>query len=130
MEEYINIKALIDIMNGAGVENVFFNPGIDNVPVLETLSKYRASGEKAPRGILCLDEFVTMTAAHGNWMVTGKPQVVSVHSELGTLQLGGSLHNAQWGKVPLVFFTESYGAPQRNDWRGGALRQGAPGGDS
>ena len=125
MEEYINIKALIDIMNGAGVENVFFNPGIDNVPVLETLSKYRASGEKAPRGILCLDEFVTMTAAHGNWMVTGKPQVVSVHSELGTLQLGGSLHNAQWGKVPLVFFTESYGPPQRTDWRGGPFEQGA-----
>src|SRR4030042_932552 len=123
-EEYGNIKTQIEIMNDNGVEFVFFNPGIDNVPVLETIAAYRAQGKKAPRSILCLDEFVTMTAAHGNWMASGKPQVVSVHSELGTLQLGGSLHNAQWGRVPVVFFTESYGPPQRTNWRGEFFDQG------
>ncbi len=123
MEEYGNIEALIDVMNANGVENVFFNPGIDNVPVLETISKFRASGKKAPRGILCLDEFVSMTAAHGNWMVTGRPQVVSVHSELGVLQIGGALHNAQWGRVPLIYFTENQGPPQRTNWRGEAFDQ-------
>jgi len=123
-EEYGNIKTLIDIMNDNGVEFVFFNPGIDNVPVLETLAAYQAQGEKSPRSILCLDEFVAMTAAHGNYMASGKPQVVSVHSELGTLQIGGALHNAQWGKVPLVFFTESYGPPQRTNWRGEPFDQG------
>lgn len=123
-EEYGNIKTLIDIMNANGVEFVFFNPGIDNVPVLETIAAYRAQGKKSPRSILCLDEFVTMTAAHGSYMASGKPQVVSVHSELGTLQIGGSLHNAQWGKVPVVFFTESYGPPQRTNWRGEPFDQG------
>jgi acetolactate synthase-1/2/3 large subunit len=125
MENYGTIKALIEVMNAAGVEFVFFNPGIDNVPVLETLAAYRANGKKAPRGILCLDEFVAMTAAHGNWMASGKPQVVSVHSELGTLQIGGSLHNAQWGRVPVVFFTETQGPPQRTNWRGETFDQGA-----
>ena len=66
MEEYSTIKTLIDIMNANGVEFVFFNPGIDNVPVLETIAAYRAQGKKSPRSILCLDEFVAMTAAHGN----------------------------------------------------------------
>jgi acetolactate synthase-1/2/3 large subunit len=125
MENYTTIKALIDVMNAQGVEFVFFNPGIDNVPVLETLSAYRALGKKSPRGILCLDEFVAMTAAHGNWMVSGKSQAVSVHSELGTLQIGGSLHNAQWGRVPVVFFTETQGPPQRTNWRGEPFDQGA-----
>ena len=125
MENYTTIKALIDVMNTNGVEFVFFNPGIDNVPVLETLAAYQAQGKKAPKSILCLDEFVTMTAAHGNYMASGKPQVVSVHSELGTLQIGGSLHNAQWGRVPVVFFTESYGPPQRTNWRGEAFDQSA-----
>ncbi|OGO00652.1 MAG: hypothetical protein A2Y90_02890 [Chloroflexi bacterium RBG_13_52_12] len=125
MENYTTIKALIDVMNANGVEFVFFNPGIDNVPVLETLAAYRAQGKKAPKSILCLDEFVAMTAAHGNYMASGKPQVVSVHSELGTLQIGGSLHNAQWGRVPVVFFTESYGPPQRTDWQGKAFDQAA-----
>jgi acetolactate synthase-1/2/3 large subunit len=124
-EEYTTIKALIDVMNKNGVDFVFFNPGIDNVPVLETIAAYRAEGKKSPRSILCLDEFVAMTAAHGNYMASGKPQVVSVHSELGTLQIGGALHNAQWGKVPVVFFTESYGPPQRTDWQGQAFDQAA-----
>ena len=124
MEEYGNVKAMIDVMNASGVEHVFFNPGIDNVPVLETLSALRARGEPAPRGILCLDEFVAMTAAHGNWMASGRPQAVSVHSELGVLQLGGSLHNAQWGRVPVVFFTETQGPPQRTDWCGDTFDQG------
>ena len=127
MEDYGNVKAIIDVMNANGVEHVFFNPGIDNVPVLETLSAHRARGEPAPQGILCLDEFVAMTAAHGNYMASGQPQAVSVHSELGTLQIGGSLHNAQWGKVPVVFFTESLGPPQRTDWRGDSFRPGEDG---
>ncbi len=125
MEEYTTIKALIEVMNTNGVEFVFFNPGIDNVPVLETLAAYQAQGKKSPRTILCLDEFVAMTAAHGNWMASGKPQVVSVHSELGTLQIGGALHNAQWGRVPVVFFTENLGPVQRTNWRGEAFDQGA-----
>jgi acetolactate synthase I/II/III large subunit len=125
MENYTTIKALIDVMNASGVEFVFFNPGIDNVPVLETLAAYQSQGKKAPKSILCLDEFVAMTAAHGAYMASGKPQVVSVHSELGVLQIGGALHNAQWGRVPVVFFTENQGPPQRTNWRGEVFDQGA-----
>src|SRR4030042_4931081 len=113
MEEYGTINTIIDVCNANGVEFLFFNPGIDNVPLLETVAGYRASGRKAPRGILCLDEFVAMTAAHGSYMASGKPQAVSVHSELGVLQIGGALHNAQWGKVPGGFFTEMLGTSQR-----------------
>ncbi len=125
MERYGNIEACIEVMNAYGVEFVFFNPGIDNVPLLETLAEYRAAGRECPRGILCLDEFVTMTAAHGAWMASGRPQAVSVHSELGVLQIGGSLHNAQWGRVPVVFLTENLGPSRRTTWRGDAFDQSA-----
>jgi acetolactate synthase-1/2/3 large subunit len=124
MEEYNAINAIIDVCNANGVAFLFFNPGIDNVPLLETISRLRATGRKAPRGILCLDEFVAMTAAHGNYMASGRPQAVSVHSELGVLQIGGALHNAQWGKVPVVFFSEIQGPPQRRNWRGENFDQG------
>jgi acetolactate synthase-1/2/3 large subunit len=125
MENYSTVKALIEAMNQNGVEFVFFNPGIDNVPVLESLAAYQAQGKKSPKSILCLDEFVAMTAAHGSWMASGKPQVVSVHSELGALQIGGALHNAQWGRVPVVFFTEVQEPLERTNWRGEAFDQGA-----
>jgi acetolactate synthase-1/2/3 large subunit len=124
MEAYGNIEGFIEVLNSYGVENVFFNPGIDNVPMLETVARYRAEGKPGPRSILCLDEFVAMTAAHGNYMATGKPQVVSVHSELGALQVGGALHNAQWSKVPVVMYTESLGPPQRVNWHGEPFEQG------
>jgi acetolactate synthase-1/2/3 large subunit len=124
MEEYSAINAIIDVCNANGVSFLFFNPGIDNVPLLETISRFRSIGQKAPRGILCLDEFVAMTAAHGNYMASGRPQAVSVHSELGALQIGGALHNAQWGKVPAVFFSEIQGPPQRRNWRGESFDQG------
>jgi acetolactate synthase-1/2/3 large subunit len=124
MEDYTTIKAIIEVMNANGVEFVFFNPGIDNVPFLETIAAYQAQSRKSPKSILCLDEFVTMTAAHGNWMATGKPQVVSVHSELGAQQIGGALHNAQWGRVPVVFFTEVQEPLERRNWRGEPFDQG------
>ena len=57
MVNYSIAEAIIEVFNASGVDFVFFNPGIDNVPVLETISKYRADGRKSPRGILCLDEF-------------------------------------------------------------------------
>jgi acetolactate synthase-1/2/3 large subunit len=124
MEEYDTVKTIIEVCNDWSVPFLFYNPGIDNVPLLETIAKYHATGRKAPRGILCLDEFVAMTAAHGNYMASGKPQAVSVHSELGVLQIGGALHNAQWERVPVVFFTEIQGPPQRTNWKGDSFDQG------
>ncbi len=125
MENYTTIQAFIEVMNDFGVGFVFFNPGIDNVPLLETLAACQANGQPAPESILCLDEFVAMSAAHGAFMASGKPQVVSVHSELGIQQLGGSLHNAQWGRVPVVFFTENRGPSERTNWKGEAFDQAA-----
>jgi acetolactate synthase-1/2/3 large subunit len=117
MEAYQGSDVFIEVLNANGVEHVFFNPGIDNVHMLEAISKYRAMNRQAPTGILCLDEFVAMTAAHGNHMVSGRPQAVLVHSELGTQQVGGAMHNAQWGRVPVVLCAESLGPEKRMDWR-------------
>jgi acetolactate synthase-1/2/3 large subunit len=125
MEKYESSDGFIEVMNAYGVEHIFFNPGIDNVPILEALSKYSASGRPAPNAILCLDEFLAMTAAHGNYMASGRPQVVLVHSELGTQQVGGAMHNAQWGRVPVIFCAEPLGPPGRTNWRGEPADQGS-----
>lgn len=125
MTAYSGSDFFLSALNKNGVKQIFFNPGIDNAPLLEAISKYRASSRKVPRGILCLDEFVAMTAAHGNYMVSGKPQVVLVHSELGTQQIGGALHNAQWGRVPILFCAESLGTSRRLNWRKEPFDQGS-----
>lgn len=124
MAKYDVAEAFIELLNANGVETVFFNPGIDNIPVLKAMSEYSASSKQTPRGILCLDESVAMSAAHGNYMVSGRPQVVMVHSELGTLQIGGPLHNAQWGRIPVIIFAESSGPAQRKNWLQEPFEQG------
>ena len=125
METYTGADAFLEVLNRYDIEYIFFNPGIDNVPLLEAISRYSSSGKPSPKSILCLDESVAMHAAHGNHMATGKAQVVLVHSELGTMQIGGALHNAQWGRVPVIFCAEPLGPSGRVNWRQEAFDQGS-----
>lgn len=96
-------EAFIELLSANAVEYIFLNPGTDTFPIQEALSKFRALGKRAPKVILCLDESVAMAAAHGYFMVTGRPQVVLVHVDVGTLQAGGALHNAQRGRIGVIF---------------------------
>jgi acetolactate synthase-1/2/3 large subunit len=43
-----------------------------------------------------------MAAAHGYFMLTGRPQVVLVHVDVGTQNIGANLHNAQRGRAGVV----------------------------
>jgi len=117
MEQYSGAEAFLEILNANGVEEVFFNPGGDICPVQVAVLNYRALGKRAPRLVMCLHESVAMTAAHGHYMVSGRPQVVMVHSELGTLQVAGALHNAQWGRTPIVLLAGVQGGPKRVTWK-------------
>lgn len=104
MEKYEGAEALVEILNAYGVENIFFNPGSVTTPIQATISKYREVGKRAPRLVLCLDESLTMTAAHGHYMVSGQPQFAMVHCELGTQRVGGALLNAQFGRIPVILW--------------------------
>ncbi|MEK7353624.1 MAG: thiamine pyrophosphate-dependent enzyme [Chloroflexota bacterium] len=124
MEQYDGAEAFIEVLNANGVEHIFFNPGGEMGALLATISKFRILGKQTPRLILCLDESVALTAAHGHYMVSGRPQVVMVHSELGTLQLGGALHNAQWGRIPVILWAGAQAVGQRKNWMNEPYDQG------
>ena len=125
MEKYPVAEAFVETLNANGVENIFFNPGVDTVPVQVAVAKLNDRGEPAPRLVVCLDESVAMSAAHGHYMVSGRPQLVMVHSELGTMQVGGSLHNAQWGRAPVILWAGNLQPPQRTTWQKDPYDQGS-----
>ena len=125
MQNYPGAESFISVLNEKGVENIFFNPGIDTVPVQVTASRLRSEGQKAPRLVLCLDESVAMAAAHGHYMISGKPQVVMAHRELGTLQVGGQWTNVQAGHIPVLFCAGLPGRSGRTTWRGNPYDQGS-----
>jgi acetolactate synthase-1/2/3 large subunit len=95
-------EAFIELLNANGVDYIFLNPGTASGPIQEALSKYKALSKKTPEVITCLHEYVALSAAHGYFVVSHKPQVVLVHLALGTLQLGGALLNAQRGRAGAV----------------------------
>ena len=96
-------EAFVELLNANGVEYIFLNPGTDTFPIQEALSKFKALGKRTPEVILSLHESVAMAAAHGHFMLSGRPQVVLVHVDVGTQQVGGALHNAQRGRIGVIF---------------------------
>ena len=76
-------EAFLELLNANGVDYIFLNPGSDTFPVQEAVSKFKTVGKRTPEIILCLHESVAMAAAHGHFMVSGRPQVVLVHVDLG-----------------------------------------------
>lgn len=125
MAKYERAEAFLEVLNANGVESIFMNSGLDVAPVQAAIAKFIAAGRRVPRVVLCLHESVAMSAAHGHYMVTGKPQVVLVHAELGTLQVGGSLFNAQWGRVPVILFAGQFAGTGRKTWQKKPYDQGS-----
>ena len=93
----------VESMLANDVDYLFINSGTDTFPIQESLAKYIDRGQEVPETILCLDEKMGMAAAHGYFMVSGRPQVLLVHVDAGTQAVGGAVHNAQRGRAGIVF---------------------------
>jgi len=96
-------EAFVELLTANDVKYIFHNPGTDNMPVLEAVYRLKSRGRPAPELVLCLHESLAMSAAHGYFMLTEKPQVVMVHVDGGTQQVGAALHNAQRGMAGMLF---------------------------
>lgn len=95
-------EALVVMLNANGVEHIFLNSGTDTFPIQEAIVRRSARGQQVPNVVLCLDEGTAMAAAHGYFQCTGRPQVVLVHVDAGTAQIGGGYHNAQRDRAGIV----------------------------
>lgn len=86
-----------------GVTRVFANLGTDHTPLLEAAAAVRRDGEgdAIPELVTCPHEFTAMSAAHGCAVATGEPQVVLVHVDVGTQNLGAAMHNAHRAGAPV-----------------------------
>src|SRR5579875_3376452 len=95
-------EGYVEALIAQGVDCLFLNPGTDTFPVQEALVKLEQAGRKVPRTVLCLFEVVALSAAHGYYAATGRPQAVMVHVDVGTQYLGAMLHDAQRGHAAVV----------------------------
>ena len=101
---YTAADAFNDALVNAGIKYVFLNSGTDYPPIIETWAKCEALGRPKPEIIVCPQETVAMSAAHGYALATGEPQGVFVHVDVGTQNLGGTVHNAARCHIPVLIF--------------------------
>src|SRR5215470_12715956 len=85
-----------------GIEYIFTNLGSDHPAFIEAFAEMQQTGEPLPKVIVCPHEMTALSAAHGYAMITRRPQLVLVHVDIGTQNLGGSVHNAARGRVPAI----------------------------
>ena len=85
-----------------GVDYIFSNLGSDHPAFIEAFAHIDVHGGKMPKIIVCPHEMTALSAAHGYAMKTRKPQMVLVHVDVGTQNLGCSIHNAARGRVPAI----------------------------
>ena len=88
-------EAFVEMLVHNGVEYLFINSGTDTFPVQEAIARMMEQERPTPKLILCIDEVTAMFAAQGYFQVTGRPQVVLVHVDAGTAQIGGAYHDVQ-----------------------------------
>lgn len=86
----------------SGVEFIFTNLGSDHPAFIEAFATLAATGERMPQIIICPHEMTALSAAHGHALVSRRAQMVLVHVDVGTQNLGGSVHNAARSRVPAI----------------------------
>jgi acetolactate synthase-1/2/3 large subunit len=93
---------LLEFSARAGIDFIFTNLGSDHPAFIEAFAEMQKEGHPMPSIVVCPHEMTALSAAHGYAMVTRRPQLVLVHVDVGTQNLGGSVHNAARGRVPAI----------------------------
>ncbi len=87
---------------GRHVDYIFANTGTDFPPIIEALARAEASGATLPTAIAVPHENVAVGMAYGHTMVSGRPQAVMVHVNVGTANAVCGLINASRARVLML----------------------------
>ncbi|PZX02340.1 acetolactate synthase-1/2/3 large subunit [Psychrobacillus insolitus] len=101
---YTAADALMEALQEVGISHLFCNLGSDHPSIIEALAKAKEDGRALPKAIICPHESVALSAAQGYAMLSGQAQGVMIHTDVGTLNLGGAIHNAFRARVPVFVF--------------------------
>ncbi|KAL1971994.1 hypothetical protein VTN31DRAFT_7213 [Thermomyces dupontii] len=104
-EQYTTAFALFEALWEAGVNTCFVNVGSDHPSIIEAIIKgKRERPGQWPKFVTCPSEMTAISMADGYARVTGRPQAVIVHVDVGTQALAHGVHNASVGRVPVFIF--------------------------
>ena len=95
-------EALLLVLAERGVDYLFGNAGTDFPPLIEALAKAAGAPSRAPVPIAVPHENLAVAMAHGFYLVSGRPQAVMLHVNVGTANAICGLLNAARENVPML----------------------------
>jgi acetolactate synthase-1/2/3 large subunit len=97
-------EAYLALLKARGIDWLFANAGTDFAPIIEALVRGAKAGLAMPEPVVVPHENAAVGMAHGYYLVTGRPQAVMVHVNVGMANGLMGLLNAARDNVP-IFFT-------------------------
>ena len=98
----IAAEAFLRALADHGVDYFFCNPGTDFPPIVEAFDRAKKTNAKVPKPVLVPHENLAVAMAHGAYLMTGRPQAVMVHVNVGTANTIANLTNLSRDRVPLI----------------------------
>src|SRR5688572_20211564 len=98
----IAAEAFLRALADHGADYFFANPGTDFPPIVEAFSRAKKTNAKVPKPVLVPHENLAVSMAHGAYLMTGRPQAVMVHVNVGTANTINNLINAARDRVPMI----------------------------
>jgi acetolactate synthase-1/2/3 large subunit len=92
------LRALAD----HAIDYFFANPGTDFPPIVEAYVRAKQSNAKVPIPLVIPHENLAVAMAHGAYAMTGRPQVVMLHVNVGTANAINNIINLNRDNVPLI----------------------------
>jgi acetolactate synthase I/II/III large subunit len=98
----IAAEAFLRALADHGTDFFFANPGTDFPPIVEAFTRAERGNAKVPKPILVPHENLAVAMAHGAYLMTGRPQAVMVHVNVGTANTLNNVINLSRDRVPLI----------------------------
>jgi acetolactate synthase-1/2/3 large subunit len=92
----------LDALAAHGIDYLFCNPGTDFAPIVEAFARAARGNRKVPRPMVVPHENAALSMAHGYTMVTGRPQAVMLHTNVGTANSINMLIDASRDRIPVL----------------------------
>ncbi|SFB05856.1 acetolactate synthase-1/2/3 large subunit [Poseidonocella pacifica] len=97
--------AIFGKLKALGVDYIFTNSGTDFPPIVEGLVEARRAGIDLPVPVTVPHEHAAVSMAHGYWQVTGRPQAVLLHTNVGLSNGATAAINAWCDQVPMILMS-------------------------
>ncbi|MEM7335115.1 MAG: thiamine pyrophosphate-requiring protein [Chloroflexota bacterium] len=112
--------ALLMALKQLGIDYIFGNVGTDFPPIIASLSRFQQQGKlgvDVPMPMTIPHENVAINMANGYYLATGKPQVIFVHTNVGTANALMGIINANRAQIPMIVIAGRAPVTEQHDHR-------------